>query len=183
VVNKLNQVTLIEMYYVSGPYRDHFQPLGYHCQDEAICQEGTSQFQDYNCYKQGSDLVPWPVIDYSCSTELTDSKPVSIKYEAEQEYLVEMAQGKSFWTGGLRVPGSNEFEWSDKSRVSGYKNWAEGQPGDNPSNNYLVVGADGKWLAVAANEFHAVMCELRLKWTADKLKEVLDIVTYNLTGG
>jgi len=89
---------------------------------------------------------------------------VSIKYKAEQEYLVMLAQGTSFWASGKGISGSiSEFEWQDVTLVSsGYTNWAEGHPRNNPLDNVLIVRSDGKWLAVPGSQLNNVMCELEI---------------------
>jgi len=151
------------------------------CQDSPNCSPTATQFDDYMCYQIGDAVVDY--VNAGCPTLLGNSKLVSIKFEAEQNHLVVQAGGVPFWTSAKRDGPSINFKWEDNTNVAdGYFNWADGQPGDDPENNCLIVADDGKWRAVPCSGAYVPMCQSPLQWENSQLQAVLISVRHSLRG-
>jgi len=151
------------------------------CSCQLQCPNGAIKFQDYNCYQEIKNAVPQGDGAAACSTSLEGSKLVSIKYEAEQEVLVQLLEGRSFWTSGKRVESSSDFQWEDGTLAS-LGIWDEGEPGNEPGRDCLLVATNGKWKAVACDQPEFLMCQSQLSWNEDKLQDVLISLRHGLVG-
>ena len=104
---------------------------------------------------------------------------VTINSSAEDSYVYNLANKKTFWTGLTDQGNEGTFKWINGESAS-YRNWASGQP-DNAQNeirgeeNYGEVTTSGKWNDVYPfySSNAGFMVEFNYAYT----------VSYNLNGG
>lgn len=117
------------------------QELAYVCEQEAVggCPETWARFEG-SCYKLMCQWISQPAAEKRCKRE--GAHLVSIRSQAENNFVQKLVGGLSVWIGFSEPPGSEVWRWSDgKNDFKPYTNWDDGEP-----NNYRGKDEDAAFM-------------------------------------
>ena len=127
------------------------------------CQDGFVAHRN-SCYLFSHETVTWADAVLTC--QLFDSQLVEIEDAVENAYLkaaVKALSGSWGWYIGLTDKAvEGEFEWMDskKSLLGIFKDWQQGNPGDNDQNCAVLYSrASYQWADTSCENKLNYICE------------------------
>ncbi|TKR96944.1 hypothetical protein L596_010888 [Steinernema carpocapsae] len=94
----------------------------------------------------------------SGQTPLGGTAMAAVHNLTDNDVLLGIANGRSFWLGGTNKHSGNTWNWVDRSKFD-FKNWAAGQPGKAKNRCLLVDGVTGLWKAVDCGTTAVFVCQ------------------------
>ena len=70
---------------------------------------------------------------------------MSIKSQAEQDFVEENIKGRSSWLGMSDSKNEGKWIWLADGTGVGYTHWDGGEPNGGTGKNYAVLRRGGKW--------------------------------------
>jgi len=98
------------------------------------CLDDGYSFFNGKCYKFIEEQKSWDDGRKSCQD--MGGELVAVVDSDTKDFVASLAQGKSFWTSGIRV--DNGWEWSTGENWS-YSNWRTGEPSNTTGENCVMI--------------------------------------------
>jgi len=127
------------------------------------CSSGWQEFEGA-CYIYKAERRTWEEVSAACQHLHPGAELTSVTNSRENEFLRNLINGSSPWTGGHRQPEtpSGSWTWSDGAPWS-YTNWASGNPDNYPDWHCVGMSySDGLLYNHPCTSTYRSLCKYRL---------------------
>ena len=135
--------------------------------DSALCESQWTSFGS-SCYKLHTSPQNWNNAKVNCQN--FGGKLVKIETEEESRFITRkyFSNKGRYWIGLSDSSKEKEWRWTDKTGLTGYKNWRSGQP-NNFLNQDCVAMLKGTYHFMYFNaEWNDEDCSLTLGYICEK---------------